>query len=123
MKDFQITLLKTEVICENTLAFTFHVDEPGYLFEAGQYAHFTISDPKYPDAKGNSRALSFANAPDGSGKLVIAARINSSVFIDNLRALLPGAELFVSKPMGDLKLHKDASLTAVFIPVESGSLL
>ena len=115
MKDFQIILEKTEIICENTVAFTFDAKHTGYKFDAGQYANFTLTDPKYPDEKGNSRALSFANAPNNMGKLVVAARINSSVFINNLCSLSPGSKLFVSKPMGSLTLHKDTSIPAVFI--------
>jgi len=115
LKDFQIILEKTEVICENTVTFTFEAKDKGYKFQAGQYAYFTLIDPKYPDEKGNSRALSFANAPNDLDKLVISARINSSVFINNLWSLSPGSELFVSKPKGVLTLHKNSSMPAIFI--------
>jgi len=115
LKDFQIILEKTEVICENTVAFTFDAKSTCYEFEAGQYANFTLTDPKYPDEKGNSRALSFANAPNDRNKLVIAARINSSVFINNLCSLSPGSKLFVSKPRGVLTLHRNSSIPAIFI--------
>jgi len=115
LKDFQIILEKTEVICENTVAFTFDAKHTGYKFDAGQYANFTLTNPKHPDEKGHYRALSFANAPNEMGKLVIAARINSSVFINNLWSLSPGSKLYVSKPMGSLTLHKDNSIPAVFI--------
>lgn len=115
MKDYPIILEKKELICDNTLAFTFYDESKNYRFDAGQYAHFTLIEPEYHDEKGHSRALSFANAPDDTGKLVIAARINSSVFINNLRVLKPGSKLFVSKSSGGMKLHNDSSVPAVFI--------
>ncbi|MEO6695632.1 MAG: FAD-dependent oxidoreductase [Ignavibacteria bacterium] len=115
MKDSKVILEKTEVICENTLAFTFDSRDTDYNFKAGQYAHFTLTDPKFSDERGNTRALSFANAPNEYHKFVIAARINSSVFIKNLQSLDPGSGVFISKPGGGLTLHSDSSVSAVFI--------
>lgn len=115
MKDFQITLIDKKEICENTLGFWFDIKNTEYAFKAGQYAHFTIINPKFKDSKGNFRALSIASSPQNKNDLMVAARKNSSVFINNLYSIPIGSKIFISKPSGNLILHKDLSIPSVFI--------
>lgn len=115
MKDFKITFAGKKEICENTIAFYFDITDSGYSFKAGQYAHFTIIDPKFTDEKGNTRPFSFANSPGEKNEIVIAARINSSVFINNLSLLNPGSEIYISKPEGNMNLENDFLFPVVFI--------
>lgn len=120
MKDYTITFKFKKQICENTFAFYFDTNESGYSFKAGQYAYFTISDPKFNDVKGNSRPLSFASSPHIKDTIMVAARINSSVFINNLSALVPREKVFVSKPEGNLIPDTDVSKPLVFIAGGTG---
>lgn len=115
MKYFRITLTERKEICENTLSFTFDTKNTDYNFEAGQYAHFTIPSPVINDIKGNSRPLSFASSPHHKDFIIIAARKDSSVFIDNLSQIPVGSEIHISKPFGNLLLNKNNSDTPVFI--------
>jgi len=115
LKNFRIILKDKKEICENTLAFYFDTTNSGFTFEAGQYAHFTINDPKFHDEKGDTRPFSIANSPHIKNEIVISARINSSVFINNLSHLSPGAEIHVSNPEGNFRFDNDLSLTSVFI--------
>lgn len=115
LKDFKIKFKSKKEVCENTIAFYFDIKDSGYSFNAGQYAHFTIIDPRFSDVKGNSRPFSFANSPGEKNEIVIAGRINSSVFINNLTLLNPGSEIYISKPEGNMNLENDVSAPVVFI--------
>ena len=114
MKDFLIKLIDKKEICENTFTFTFDISNIDYHFKAGQYAHFTISEPVTKDKKGHSRPLSIASSPDNRSSLMIAARNGSSVFINNLSSLPIGSQIYISKPSGSLYL-KDMNSDLVFI--------
>ncbi len=103
LKDFIIKLTGKELICENTLLFTFDRSGTGYKFFPGQYAYFTLpenTDPIKTDAKGNTRPFSFASSPDKK-ELMIAVRKNESSFVENLLKLKPGTDLFISRPFGN----------------------
>ncbi len=115
MKDFLITLIDKQEIGENTYSFTFDTKDINYEFEAGQYAHFTLTEAHSEDHKGHSRPLSIASSPNTKETLMIAARKGSSVFINNLMKSPIGSNVYISKPTGNLSLHKDASVPAVFI--------
>lgn len=103
MKDFKIKLAGKEIICENTLLFTFDRSGTGYKYSPGQYAYFTLpesSDTFKTDVKGNTRPFSFAGSPDKK-ELLIAVRKNESAFVENLLNLKPGSDLFISRPFGN----------------------
>lgn len=115
MKDTKIFFTGRKEICSNTFAFTFNLYDSEYDFKAGQYAYFTIMDPVHHDENGYTRPMSFANSPDHINSLMVAARKNQSVFIENLLSLTPGSELQVSEPEGDIFLHSDETVENVFI--------
>lgn len=100
-------------IAEGTMAFWFE-PPPGFRFQAGQFAEFTLIHPPRTDAKGDTRAFSFASSPRDP-QILIATRLSRSAFKENLRQAPPGTELEVLGPMGVLTLHHDASLPAVFL--------
>lgn len=120
MKDYKITFTGRKKICENTFSFYFSTGDSGYSYKPGQYAHFTLTGAKYNDIKGNSRPFSFAGSPHIKDKLMIAARVNSSVFVRNLCELNVGSEVFVSKPGGNLFKPDDTILPVVFIAGGTG---
>lgn len=115
MKTTKIFFTGRKEICENTFAFTFNLYDSDYDFKPGQYAHFTIMDPVNHDGTGNSRPLSIANSPDHVNSLMVAARRNQSVFVENLLSLMPGSEVQISEPEGDVALHSDEQIENVFI--------
>ncbi len=115
MKDFPVTLIDRKEIAENTVSFIFDIRDIEYKFDAGQYAHLTISDSGYNDNKSNSRPLSIASSPNNKNELMIAARTGSSAFINYLINIPVGSEVFISRPSGNLKLPQDKSIHSVFI--------
>ena len=115
MKDTKIFFTGRKEICENTFSFTFNLYDSDYEFKPGQYAHFTIMDPVHHDENGYTRPLSFANSPDHINSLMVAARKNQSVFIENLLSLTPGSELQISEPEGEISLHENEEVENVFI--------
>lgn len=120
MKDYKITFTGRKKICENTFSFHFSTGDSGYSFKPGQYAYFTLTGAKYKDVKGNSRPFSFAGSPHIKDNIMIAARVNSSVFVRNLCELKEGSEVFVSKPGGNLFFPDDMKLPVVFITGGTG---
>ena len=115
MKETKIFFTGRKEICENTFSFTFNLYDSDYEFKPGQYSHFTIMDPVHHDENGYTRPLSFANSPDHINSLMVAARKNESVFVENLLSLTPGSELQVSEPEGDVSLHENEEVENVFI--------
>ncbi|MCB0727239.1 MAG: FAD-dependent oxidoreductase [Ignavibacteriae bacterium] len=114
-KKTKIEFTGRKEICENTYSFTFIPESYDYDFKPGQYAHFTIDEPKYNDDSGNSRPLSIASSPHHKNLILVAARDNGSVFIQNLLSLEAGSEVFISEPEGDITLHNDEKIENVFI--------
>jgi hypothetical protein len=99
LKETKIFFTGLKEICENTFTFTFNLYDSDYEFKAGQFAHFTIMDPVHHDEGGNSRPLSIANSPDHVNSLMVAARRNQSVFVENLLALSPGGEVHIGEQL------------------------
>ncbi len=114
-KKTKIEFTGRKEICENTYSFTFIPESYDYEFKPGQYAHFTIDEPKFNEDTGNSRPLSIASSPHHKNLLLVAARDNGSVFIQNLLSLEAGAEVYLSEPEGDITLHDDEKVENVFI--------
>ena len=115
MKETKLEFTGRKEICENTYSFTFIQENYDYEFKPGQYAHFTIAEPKLHDECGNSRPLSIASSPHHQNLILVAARDNGSVFIQNLLSLDPGSEVIISEPEGDIILHEDENIENVFI--------
>lgn len=115
MKETILEFTGRKEICENTYSFTFIQENYDYEFKPGQYAFFTIAEPKFHDESGNSRPLSIASSPHHKNLILVAARDNGSVFIQNLLSLDPGSEVIISEPEGDITLHDDENIENVFI--------
>ena len=83
-------------------------------FLAGQFGDFTLTKPRYTDAKGNTRAFSFASAPERDD-IMIATRMRDSAFKRSLAELPIGAPVEFEGPMGGFTLHKDPARPAIFL--------
>jgi ferredoxin-NADP reductase len=115
MAEYLLALKYRQEVAKDTMAFWFDTLGSGYIFRAGQNAHFTLIDPPETDGGGNARTLSFASAPNDKGSLMVAMRMRSSAFKNSLQTLPLGTRVKVSRPMGSFTLHKDASRPAVFL--------
>lgn len=120
MKNTKIFFTGRKEICYDTFSFTFNLYDSEYDFKPGQYAYFTIMDPVHHDKNGYTRALSFANSPDHINSLMVAARKNQSVFVENLLSLAPGSEVQISEPEGEIALDQDINIENVFIAGGTG---
>lgn len=100
-------------IAEDTQAIWFEPEKPA-RFVAGQFGDFTLTEPPFTDAKGNTRTFSFANAP-GHDRIMIATRMRESAFKRSLAALPTGTHVQLMGPMGGFTLHKDPARPAVFL--------
>jgi ferredoxin-NADP reductase len=93
----------------------FHFEKPaGFNFTPGQAGDFTLNDPPETDAEGNKRSFSLAGAtyePD----LIIATRMRDTAFKRSLKIIPLGTELTFDAPWGELVLHDDATIPAVFL--------
>jgi ferredoxin-NADP reductase len=108
-----IKLIKKEVVANDTIAF--YWEKPtDFEFVAGQNADFTLIDPTDTDGLGNTRTLSFANAPFEQN-LITATRMRDTAFKRNLKNMTVGAEVKLTGPYGDFKLHKSPDKPAIFL--------
>lgn len=93
----------------------FHFEKPaGFAFTAGQAGDFTLPNPPETDAEGNVRSFTLASAPFEED-LMIATRMRDTAFKRSLKALPIGTELTLEAPWGELILHDDARIPAVFL--------
>ena len=109
----KIKLLERRAIARGTQMFIFEKPE-GLTFKPGQYAGFTLIDPKETDASGITRRFSLLSTPDDN-HLAIATRIQSSAFKRVLNTLPIGSEIKFAGPTGTFTLHDDSSIPAVLI--------
>jgi ferredoxin-NADP reductase len=110
---FRVTLKSRKEIAIGTMAF--HFEKPqGFSFTAGQCGDFTLANPPETDAEGNTRSFSLASAPYEED-LIIATRMRDTAFKRNLKTIPLGTELSLEAPWGELILHDDARIPAVFL--------
>lgn len=116
-----ITLIKKELVANNTMAFHFKKPE-GFNYVAGQYGDFTLIDPAETDEEGDKRTFSFASAPHESD-LTVTTRLRDTAFKRVLRNLTGGSEVQLEGPFGSLALPKNTAKTAVFLTGGIGATL
>lgn len=103
---------RSEVAAE-TMAFRFEKPR-NFTFIPGQAGDFTLPNPPENDAEGNKRSFSLASAPYEED-LMIATRMRDTAFKRSLRKIPLGAELVLDAPWGELTLHDDTTVPAVFL--------
>lgn len=93
----------------------FHFEKPdGFTFTPGQCGDFTLPNPPQNDEEGNKRSFSLASAPY-EDELFIATRMRDTAFKRSLKLIDLGTELELEAPWGELTLHDDALIPAVFL--------
>jgi ferredoxin-NADP reductase len=113
LANYKIKLKGRNEVAAGTMAF--HFEKPvGFSFTAGQCGDFTLSNPPETDAEGNVRSFSLASAPFEED-LIIATRMRDTAFKRSLKAIPLGTELTLEGPWGELTLHDDARIPAVFL--------
>jgi ferredoxin-NADP reductase len=96
-------LAKRERIADGTYAFTIEPNEPPFSYRAGQTLDLTYPGLSKPDASGNRRTFSIANAP-GYGGFLVATRVRASALKVALVEAPIGTDLEVDGPYGNFTL-------------------
>lgn len=109
----KIKLIARQEVAKNTFVFIFE-KPPGFIFSPGQYAGFTLIDPKETDAGGNTRRFSLLSSPNDD-YLSIATRFQPSAYKRILNSLPIGSEVKLAGPSGNFTLQEDQQIPAVFI--------
>jgi len=97
------------------MAFWFDTLGTDFVFAGGQFADFTLLDPPYTDAEGNTRSFSIASSPETKDTVMIATRMRDTAFKNSLKTIPLGTKVRVNGPMGDFTLHKNTEKPVVFL--------
>lgn len=108
-----IKLIDRKEVAENTMAFLFEKPE-GFIYKAGQFADFTLIDPKETDAEGNVRGFSLSNPPYAK-EIMITTRMRDTAFKRVLKTLPLGTELKFDAAYGSFTLHNNKDIPAVYL--------
>ncbi len=111
--DFLVRLGDRKEIAEGTIACQLE-KPPDFSFKPGQFIEITLLNPSETDAEGNTRAFSIASTPQ-EDFLLVATRLRDSAFKRVLSHALPGTQVKLDGPFGDLRLHNDSSRAAVIL--------
>jgi ferredoxin-NADP reductase len=110
--------IKTRLKGRNEMAadtMAFHFEKPkGFTHTAGQCGDFTLINPPETDAEGNKRSFTLTSAPY-EDDLIITTRMRNTAFKRSLKTVPLGTEIELDAPWGELVLHDDPKVPAVFL--------
>jgi ferredoxin-NADP reductase len=101
-------LAKREQIADATYALTIEPNGPPFSYKAGQTIDLTYPGLSKPDAAGNRRTFSIANAP-GYGAFLIGTRVRESALKRGLVEAPIGTDLEIEGPYGSFTLPQKPS--------------
>lgn len=108
MARMEAKLAKRERIADGTYAFTIEPKGTPFSYKAGQTVDLTYPGLSKPDAAGNRRTFSIANAP-GYGALLVATRVRGSAMKQALVDAPIGTDLEIEGPYGNFTLPQKPS--------------
>lgn len=108
-----LRLKERRMVAEGTMAFHF-VKPSGFTYVAGQAGDWILQHPEKTDKEGNKRSFTLASAPY-EDDLFFTTRLRETAFKENLRTMPLGSEVSFDGPWGELILHEDAGVPAVFL--------
>ncbi len=114
MPIYKLKLIEQREIARGTLVFIFEKPD-GFTFKPGQYAGFTLIDPKETDDRGITRRFSLLSTPDDAHIAIAIRCIQPSAFKRTLSTLPIGQEIKFAGPTGNFILHEDTNTPAVLI--------
>lgn len=101
------------MVAEGTMAFHFE-KPPGFEYAAGQAGDWILQHPAKTDKEGNKRSFTLASAPYEKD-LFFATRLRETAFKEDLQSMDLGSEVDFDGPWGELTLHEDTAVPAVFL--------
>lgn len=108
-----LRLKERRMVAEGTMAFHF-VKPSGFTYVAGQAGDWILQHPAKTDREGNKRSFTLASAPY-EDDLFFTTRLRETAFKENLQTMPLGSEVSFDGPWGELTLHEDAAVPAVFL--------
>jgi ferredoxin-NADP reductase len=109
----ELKLKERRMVAEGTMAF--HFEKPtGFAYVAGQAGDWILQHPAKTDKEGNKRSFTLASAPYESG-LFLTTRLRETAFKESLQSMALGSEVDFDGPWGELTLHEDTTVPAVFL--------
>lgn len=101
------------MVAEGTMAF--HFEKPAHFsYVAGQAGDWILQHPEKTDKEGNKRSFTLASAPY-EDDLFFTTRLRETAFKENLQSMPLGSEVSFDGPWGELTLHEDTAVPAVFL--------
>ncbi len=107
MAKLTLRLSGREQVAEATMSFRLELAGQSFPFQPGQFIRVGLSDPPYPDPKGNVRSFSIASAP-ANPFVLVAARMTGSAFKRSLAEVPIGRPISVGGPFGKFVLNPDS---------------
>ena len=108
-----LKLKERRMVAEGTMAF--HFEKPaGFTYVAGQAGDWILQHPAKTDKEGNKRSFTLASAPY-EDELFFATRLRDTAFKENLQGIPLGSRVDFDGPWGELTLHEDTAVPAVFL--------
>lgn len=100
-------------IANGTMAF--YLEKPdGFTYKAGQFADYTLINPKETDAEGNTRGFSLASAPFEQD-IMFATRMRDTAFKRDMKTMDIGTGLTLDGSYGSFTLQNNTRIPAVFL--------
>lgn len=110
---YAIRFLDRKEIAVGTFAFDF--EKPaGFTFRPGQFSEFTLINPPYTDAEGNTRPFSIASSPK-EAVITFATRMRPTAFKKSLAEMPLGAFVSMEGPFGSFTLPRSAEKQIVIL--------
>src|SRR5512137_2804561 len=107
MAKLTLRLGERKPVAEATMSFRLELAGQSFAFQPGQFVRVGLSDPPYPDPKGNVRSFSIASAP-ADPFVLIATRMTGSAFKRSLADAPIGTPVSVSGPAGSFVLDRNS---------------
>jgi ferredoxin-NADP reductase len=108
-----LKLKERRMVAEGTMAFHFE-KPPGFAYVAGQAGDWILQHPAKTDKEGNKRSFTLASAPYEED-LFFATRVRETAFKEDLQSTDLGSQVDFDGPWGELTLHDDPAVPAVFL--------
>ncbi len=102
-----LRLTERQPVAEGTLSLGFDLAGQPFPFQPGQFIRVGLSDPLYPDPKGNVRSFSIASSP-ADPFLLVATRMTGSPFKRSLAEAPIGTLVNVGGPAGSFGLDPNS---------------
>jgi ferredoxin-NADP reductase len=108
-----LKLKNRQMVAEGTMAF--HFEKPaGFTYVAGQAGDWILPHPAITDEEGNKRSFTLASAPC-EDSLFFTTRLRKTAFKQNLQTMPLDSQVDFDGPWGELTLHEDPTVPAVFL--------